>query len=92
MTLRRWACAGIVAGSLWVATPAWSQTYVGVTPPVVAADNASRQTPPPPTAVLGDLAVTGSDILELVAIGAFGISAGALGLRVSRARPRRSLV
>jgi hypothetical protein len=91
MTLRRWVGAGIVAGSLWVATPAWSQTYVGVTPPVVAADNASRQTPPPSTAVGGDLAVTGGDILELIAIGALGVSAGALGLRVSRPRPRPSL-
>jgi hypothetical protein len=90
MTLRRWAGAGIVAGSLLVATPAWSQTYVGVTPPTVAADNNVRTTVPAP-AVRGDLAVTGADILEMMAIGAFGISAGALGMRVSRARPKPSL-
>ena len=74
-----------------MATPAWSQTYVGVTPPTVAADNARRQTPPPSTAVLGDLAVTGADILEMVAIGAFGISAGAVGMRMSRARVKPTL-
>lgn len=68
-------------------TPAWSQTYVGVTPPTVA-DNSVRQTPPTTTAVRNDLAVTGSDILELIAIGAFGVAAGAFGMRVSRARPK----
>lgn len=71
-----------------MATPAWSQTYVGVTPPTVAADNAARQTPPTTVAVRGNLAVTGADVLEMVAIGAFGISAGALGVRASRARPK----
>jgi hypothetical protein len=85
MTLRRWACAGIVAGTLAVATPAFSQTYTGVTTPTVA-DASFRQTPPATTAVLGDLAVTGGDILELVAIGAFGVSAGAVGMRMSRTR------
>jgi hypothetical protein len=91
MTLRVWAGAGIVAGSLFLATPAWSQTYTGVTPPTVAADTVSRQVPPTTVAALGDLAVTGADILELVAIGALGVSAGAVGMRMSRARPKPSL-
>ena len=73
-----------------MASPAFSQTYTGVTTPTVA-DTSFRQTPPTTAAVRGDLAVTGADILELIAIGALGVSAGALGLRVSRARPKPSL-
>jgi hypothetical protein len=87
MKLRRWACAGIVAGTLAVATPAFSQTYTGVTTPTVA-DNSVRQPSVTTPAARGDLAVTGADILEMVAIGAFGISAGAVGMRMSRARVR----
>lgn len=87
MTSRRWACVGILAGTLAFATPAWSQTYVGVTPPTVAADtkvlpDVARPVPSPRS----DIAVTGADIAELVAIGAFGVSAGALGARVGRKR------
>ncbi len=87
MTSRRWACAGILAGTLAFATPAWSQTYVGVTPPVVVSDSAIRPdvASPVPTP-RSDIAVTGADIAELVAIGAFGVSAGALGARVGRRR------
>ena len=70
-----------------MATPAFSQTYTGVTTPTVA-DTSFRQAPPATTAVRGDLAVTGGDILELVAIAAFGISAGAVGVRMSRTRVR----
>ena len=73
-----------------MASPAFSQTYTGVTPPAVA-DNSAPQPSVAPPAVRGDLAVTGADILEMVAIGAFGVSAGALGLRISRARPKPSL-
>lgn len=73
--------------TLGLAGPAYSQTYTGVTPPTVL-DSSFRQTPSTTTAVRGDLAVTGADILELVAIGALGISAGALGTRMSRARPK----
>jgi hypothetical protein len=87
MTFRRWACAGIVAGTLAVATPALAQTYTGVTTPAVA-DNSVRQPSVTTPAVRGDLAVTGADILQMVAIGAFGISAGAVGMRMSRARVR----
>lgn len=87
MTSRRWACAGILAGTLALATPAWSQTYVGVTPPTVAADTKvlSDVASPAPTP-RSDIAFTGADIAELVAIGAFGVSAGALGTRVARRR------
>ena len=91
MTLRRWACAGIVAGTLAVATPAFSQTYTGVTPPAVAAENIARRPSVTTPAVRGDLAVTGADILEMIAIGAFGISAGAVGIRMSRTRVRPTL-
>lgn len=88
MTSRRWACAGILAGTLAFATPAWSQTYVGVTPPTVAADQAVRpDVASPAPAPRSDVAVTGADIAELVAIGAFGVSAGALGTRLARRRP-----
>lgn len=73
-----------------MATPAFSQTYTGVTTPTVA-DNSARQAPPTTVAVRGDLAVTGADILELVAIGALGVSAGAVGMRMSRARVRPTL-
>ena len=87
MTSRRLVCAGILAGTLAFATPAWSQTYVGVTPPTVAADtavlpNVARPAPTPRS----DIAVTGADIAELVAIGAFGVSAGALSARLARKR------
>ena len=73
-----------------MATPAFSQTYTGVTPPAVA-DNSARQPSVSPPAVRGDLAVTGADIFEMVAIGAFGISAGAVGMRMSRARVKPSV-
>jgi hypothetical protein len=70
-----------------VATPAWDQTYVGVKPPAVAPDTAIVPKVADPAPVShGNLAVTGADIAELVAIGAFGMSAGALGLRVTRRR------
>lgn len=70
-----------------MATPAFSQTYTGVTTPTVA-DNSVRRPSVTTPAPRGDLAVTGADILEMVAIGAFGISAGALGMRMSRERVR----
>lgn len=73
-----------------MATPAFSQTYTGVTTPTVA-DTSFRQTPPTTVADRGDLAVTGADILELIAIGALGVSAGAVGMRMSRARVRPTL-
>lgn len=41
----------------------------------------------PAPAPRSDVAVTGADIAELVAIGAFGVSAGALGTRLARRRP-----
>lgn len=91
MRLRHWVGAAIVAASLSVGSPAWSQaqTYTGVTPPVVSADdNAPRTTPSTAPAGRGDLAVTGADVMEMVAIGAFATSAGALGLRIGRARPK----
>lgn len=87
MRSRRWACAGILAGTLAFAAPAWSQTYVGVTPPAVAADSAVRPDVASPPIPRSDVAVTGADIAELVAIGAFAVSAGALGARVGRKRP-----
>ena len=78
-----------------IATPAWSQTpvgtsqtYVGVTPPTVGAVDPAvgqaAQTPPP--AVRGDLAFTGADIMQLVAIAAFVMSAGAFTVRVTSSR------
>lgn len=70
-----------------MATPAFAQTYTGVTTPAVP-DNSARQPAVTTPAVRGGLAVTGADILEMVAIGAFGISAGAVGMRMSRARVR----
>ena len=72
-----------------MATPAFSQTYTGVTTPAVG-DNSARQPAVTAPAARGDLAVTGADILEMVAIGAFGISAGAVGMRMSRTRVRPS--
>ena len=70
-------------------TPAWSQTYTGVTPPAVAADDVARRTAPVAApAVRGDLALTGADIVEMVAIGAFAVSAGALGIRTGRGRAK----
>lgn len=71
-----------------MAAPAWSQTYVGVPPPIVKSDQAVRsEAPPPAPAARGGLAFTGADIAELVAIGAFGASAGALSVRLGRKRP-----
>jgi hypothetical protein len=87
MRVRQLACAGIVAGTLALATPASAQ-YVGVTPPTVAAEKSVQQPKVADPAVRGDLAVTGADILEMVAIGALGISAGAVGMRMSRTRVR----
>lgn len=71
-----------------MAGPAWSQTYVGVPPPVVKSDQIVRtDAPEPPPAARSGLAFTGADIAELVGIGAFGAAAGALSLRLGRKRP-----
>jgi hypothetical protein len=80
--------AGTLAtGTLAMATPAWSQTYVGVTPPTVAPERSVLPEAPPAPANLGSrVAVTGADIAEMVAIGAFGMSAGALVVRMTRRR------
>jgi hypothetical protein len=90
MSIRRWAAAAVVAASLAIATPAWSQTYVGVPPPKVGVSDpgapvaALRVDAPVSAPRSAGLAVTGADVLELVAIAAFGMSAGALTVRVTR--------
>lgn len=71
-----------------MAAPAWSQTYVGVTPPAVAPERVV-QTPTTQAPASPDrIAFTGADIAELVAIAAFGISAGMVTVRVGRERAR----
>lgn len=93
MGIRRWACAGIVAATLGLAGPVWSQTYVGVPPPDVGASDAVetevRPSVPAPAVRSGRLAVTGADILQLVAFGALGVSSGTLIVHVSRGRALR---
>lgn len=71
-----------------MAAPAWSQTYVGVTPPAVAAEQlVQTPTTQAPTSS-GGIAFTGADIAEMVAIAAFGISAGMVTVRMGRERAR----
>lgn len=66
--------------------PAWSQTYVGVTPPTVAPEQIVQTPTTQAPASSGGIAFTGADIAELVAIAAFGISAGMVTVRMGRAR------
>ena len=68
---------------LLVAAPARANVYVGVTPPTVPYEVASvtgvRHTPPPAdSAPVAYLALTGGDILGLVALGGIALAAGLL--------------
>ncbi len=91
MRIRLLACGGLVALVLALASPAWSQTYVGVTPPTLPPTNPVQQTTvtvPTPTASSGSLAVTGTDVVQLLAIAALVMSFGAFVVHVARERAR----
>ncbi|MGH9125969.1 MAG: hypothetical protein ACRDZ8_14770 [Acidimicrobiales bacterium] len=75
----------VVAGGFGLGTPAWSQTsggtYTGVTPPQLSAQQTGTAQVRAATVTTTDahssgLAVTGTDALELAAIGLILVGAG----------------
>lgn len=101
--MQKAGAAAILAGGLALAGPAMAQTptYVGVTPPVVGAVDATSGTRTggvlssqaqiapqvaAPAAASGGLAFTGADIMGLSTIGAVSIGIGVIAVRSGRRR------